>query len=69
MSVIDIKGEKALEVLLRKYTNDENELEEIKADILSKPSGELIYFVCRQSAPYSFPYSSHKQQAYRVYHN
>lgn len=42
MNTININGEKELDALLRKYTYNEQEIEEIKADILSKPSAELI---------------------------
>lgn len=68
MNAIDINGEKELDALLRKYTDNEQEIKEIKADILSKPSGELIYFVCRRQDT-SYPNPCHKQEVFRVYHN
>lgn len=68
MNTININGEKELDALLRKYTYNEQEIEEIKADILSKPSGEPIYFVCRQQNS-SCPNPYHKQEVFRVYHN
>lgn len=68
MNTIDINDEKELDALLRKYTDNEQEIEEIKADILSKPSGELIYFVCRQQDT-SCPNPYHKQEVFRVCHN
>lgn len=68
MNAIEINGEKELNALLKKYTDNELEIEEIKSDILSKPSGELIYFVCRQQNT-SCPSPHHKQEVFRVYHN
>mgnify|MGYP005882389233 CR=1 FL=1 len=68
MNTININGKKELDALLRKYTYNEQEIEEIKADILSKPSGEPIYFVCRQQNS-SCPNPYHKQEVFRVYHN
>lgn len=64
---MQINGEKELESLLRKYTDNEQEIEEIKADILSKP-GELIYFICRQKDTFC-PNPCHKQEVFRVYNN